>query len=494
MATHYAFDVVNIPIDASKIAGGVYSCLPIPLGLVPVICGALEPFSWPDAYSGSIPETIAAARLVETFIATVATLEECELVGPSCPACGGAGGLVISEELMSGVVTEVTVEDGVLYVWYGGCCVKSFPVDSLPQAAVAQPGETGEFTLPPSVPAWSSSACIKATKIVDVHLSIVDSLLDSAAADRTPWEMMASLKSDVPGIVFGVADTLTAYGYAVGVSFAGLASEAEAPDLYQTMRCRINPLLSDDDAGLTADEYDQVKSTIHSVASDAFPFLLYPINQPGLTGLHKHAIMAIGKNDARNITSYLNATGSEDCSCPGFEQITPDVTWNVNIVPGTVVGTLTYDRRFNAGQSAEFTYNGVVGGPFNKAQYALPLDLFGSTALTEITVCWEPLTPTDELLHNDWHEPAVGGCADLSHAQTGQFTTGNGMVEETQVSGGLVYKRVTYTLPTDAIAFDSFEMRACERDDDKTYNWNLHIVSVNDVPTGIKPQITGWTN
>jgi len=494
MADKSAFDVVKQPIDAANISGGVYSCLPIPLGLVPVICGALEPFIYPDAYSGKLPETVAAARLVETFVATVATLEKCDQVVPACPECGGAGGIVILEDEMGGVVTEVTVEDGVLYVWYGGCCVKSFAIDALPQAPINQPGEVGEFVLPPSVPAWSSSACVKATKIVDVHLNIVDSLLDSAAASRTPWEMMASLKSDVPGIVFGTADVLTAYGYAVGVDFAGLASEAEAPDLYQTMRCRIAALISDDEAGLTADEYSQVKSTVHSVASDAFPFLLYPVNQPGLVGLHKHAIMAIGKNDARTITSYLNATGSEDCSCPGAEGQVPDVTWAAHTSVTVVIGTYETVRRFNNGLSIQHEYV-TDGSAFCKLDIDTAFDLAGSTLVDEMTIAFEPVLPSDELLHYDWHEPAAGGCPDLTHAGTGQFSSGTGRVEETQVSGGMVYKRVTYVTQQGALAWGSGEIRACERNVNlKTYNWNMHIVSVNDVATGVKPQIGGWTN
>jgi hypothetical protein len=316
MADRSQFDVVFSPVEAGDLDTGPLLCIQVPLGMLKILVGALEPFIYPDAYYGTDAERVKSARQVETFLATMGIVPcptDTQVAIP-CPTCGG--GVVILEEDMGQVVTRVYVDDGVLYVEYGPCCIQTF--DFTTDLGFKLPGETEWKTvyLPPESAGFTYTGCAKALALADVFFGVVDQLTDDAADGQPPWAALSRMANRFPTINFGTADLLAAYAGALGVAIGGLITEVEDFEFRQALTCAYASILADDDVGVTASEWSSLKGIHNGVVNRTFSILTFPIGWVDMQRLLVFAFAAIGAGDAREITTSVQAGEDDDCSCP----------------------------------------------------------------------------------------------------------------------------------------------------------------------------------
>lgn len=236
-----------------------------------------------------------------------------------------AGIVIEGESNMGQVVTDVTVEDGYLKVWFGKCCVQSFPLTALqpggdvPTEDVPQPGDVDYPEYPET---WDAgTACSKATILADTLVAVVDELLDAAEVPETPTKALRLVKARVPGVNFGNLSIYTAYAAAGVVRAAGMASEAEDPQVLVDLYCKLAAAIAPGNQGVdTGAEYDDCTAAIKSVLGDHFNLYTYPTTFGSIQTLYVNAWLAIGKGDTQALTTNAFPTGAEDCDCDQYAQ------------------------------------------------------------------------------------------------------------------------------------------------------------------------------
>lgn len=394
MVDRPTFDVVYNPALARDFLEGDEICIRLPKSLLPVLAGALEPFTFPDAYRGSVQEQILASRQVETWLAQVLTNAGCEVTVVSSPGqCGGA--IVIeSEAEMGQVVTKVEVQDGVLYVEYGPCCIETYELGGGKILGFKQPPDDYTFPIPEYGPTWTYSACAKAHALVNVQRAAVDSLLDSAAKSELPFTAWANLRNNVPGVTFGQADVLNAYGYALGIVAQGLASETEEEAFYQTLVCQFAGIMDDNQQGATEQQYSDMKGALTAAANNYYPLTDIVVAYFGVRGIHQSVFSAIGANDVRSLTTAVPHDASLDCDCPnlgpGYNTVPDTAGWYFRRIPD-MSGTFEVDDAYwNGFAFTLHSEHDVFGLVFDHAQGA-PLTDFNpmdASTMSQDSVIW----------------------------------------------------------------------------------------------------------
>ena len=98
---------------------------------------------------------------------------DCAPDAPGCPQTGVQGGaLIMGDDDMGQVVTDVTIENGVLTVWFGPCCSRALSDFQAGSIASTLPDEPLK---PPGGDAPVYSACGKATAVVAAVWAVLDS-------------------------------------------------------------------------------------------------------------------------------------------------------------------------------------------------------------------------------------------------------------------------------------------------------------------------------
>jgi len=284
-----------------------------------------------DGDTGSITETQAIGReIFERFWPMTACDSE---------PCGGndeqaavltrilAGITIEGDGEMGQVVTDVQVVNGKLRIFFGHCCWEDLdlthatvsqaePATPDPDAAADLIDDAISWMWPPSGD-WSTTACTKATKLVEFMESAIDTILDGVSSFRSPGRVKDDIRNDWPGMDFAELNFLNAYAAALNVEGWGLSANAQADDVFAAHRCALEQEFEAGYAGITEAQYNAARRAVAAVASDKFDFLTYPTAFNSLQSLHRHVCDMLGSEDARKLTQYLNAESGEDCSCPG---------------------------------------------------------------------------------------------------------------------------------------------------------------------------------
>lgn len=237
----------------------------------------------------------------------------------------GCGLIVVEgDDDMGQVVTNVTVENGYLKVYFGPCCVQVYKLagdmtsEDLPDQGEDEGGDEW-----PEGTADAPTACDKAYSIMSVVFDIVDRCFDALPASGFPWDFIRAVQNAWPNIDFGTTRLMSVYAAGLAITETGLEGETEDATIQAEMLCRVSELFDDGQAGITDEQYDAIDNTILAVAQKWFNIGTYPLTFDPMVNIYMYAYWSIGENDTKNITKYLVATGA-DCSCPAGE---PEYDW-----------------------------------------------------------------------------------------------------------------------------------------------------------------------
>jgi len=231
--------------------------------------------------------------------------------------CGG-GIVILGGDDVGQVVTDVWVDVATnqLVVEYGPCCIKRY---YLPDVVGGETFGGADDELPdePDYPPLTAdyTRCAKASAIWGVWVEAVDIILDQAAGLQAPWAVEGILQAAFPSINFGSVSVLHAYTAAISVETQGYASETETEAWMKEVKCAWALIGEDDGAGWSSDQWDTALSFCSSIAAKHFTPVGFPTGFGDMQAVWFYTAQAIGKSDAKDITTRVVPTGAEDCDC-----------------------------------------------------------------------------------------------------------------------------------------------------------------------------------
>lgn len=233
--------------------------------------------------------------------------EECEDCAER--GCGGQGGEAESEdeEDMSNV-TWLSIEDGVLYMYFGPCCKQ--PVGTLADLQLGD--EVADDPLNPTDdPDMVYSACGKAYAIVEMIYAVMDVVWDNSLS--APWQWVGKVEDAIPGnndlddnqiiSAFLTADLLRGLQYTEGDVFD--------PNDKQQLLCAVEKLMADSSEGITRAQWDTMISQIGAIYGEV------------MNDFVRYCADAIGPSDMRDITKLAATDTTRDCRCPSEQADDP---------------------------------------------------------------------------------------------------------------------------------------------------------------------------
>lgn len=231
-------------------------------------------------------------------------LRDCEgepIPEPEFPITFGiaeGGGLVVEVGEMGQVVTDVTLEDGVLYVWFGPCCKKALGELRTPTGTGDNPWEPPDNGEPPTY-----SACGKAYAIVTYAKKLVDAIWD--ARDDAPWSMLGTITGRFPDVSFNKATLVQAILQAIAVDALYEVADVFDPSTLQEVQCKLYAMF-DDDASGEEDHYGDILSTFFSSFG------------PLIGTLYSLGLQATGDGDVADIIKMGAVDTAQSCECPEY--------------------------------------------------------------------------------------------------------------------------------------------------------------------------------
>jgi len=325
-----AFDAIGgrfaAPVDKGLV------CVSIPVSLIPHLLGALEPLRWPDVWGGEGEQVNRVTGEIENLFARLVTRARCDIVEcPDCPDCpddfgeaSGFGSLAsgvngVGEECdMGQVVTDVTVENGHIKVWFGPCCSKDLgSIGSL--VAASTPDDVSEPWEPTNPGQVGYSACSKAWGIVEAVYLIIQAAFD--ATSEFPWQQIDHIEDTVGYdldnnwlyLLLGNVNI----GAFIGKTYADVYNALEQ----QRIVARIVGMFADDAAGVPTDSmFEQIKG---SFKAEMYPLADY-------WQLFDQAINALGRHDMDTIAKLAALTSNKNCDAPAgnlFEGFGAGLDW-----------------------------------------------------------------------------------------------------------------------------------------------------------------------
>lgn len=305
MADRIPFDVVKHGVTALDIYGGDFVCVQIPERIIPYILGALENYTYPDAYLGDPLDGILTSRQVEHFLTELAVSKPCPTEKPPPIMPGdtiGGGAIIIAEDDMGQVVTDVTVEDGVLYVWFGPCCKKS--LGNI--AEIITPDDPTPDAPDPIAPVTIDVSCRKAFVITEFLKTVVELAVTGLNEIESGHvgDPARYIREAYPWISWDPLDLYAAFfSEAILDLISGLDGLTVSQwALYQCgLATNFKPTYV-----ISGDEWSFMKSSLHGIfdlVSDGFI----------------HAMIdAAGSGDISKIAATATTLTEEpDCECPG---------------------------------------------------------------------------------------------------------------------------------------------------------------------------------
>jgi hypothetical protein len=420
-----------------------------------------------DASTGSIKSAQAIA--FEIFARNL-PLNPCRV----CPGDGEqpsdgpseGGGVVIEEcDDMGQVVTDITIEGGVLYKWFGPCC--KIPVGTIPGNSVNIPDGDDNFPPPEEEPFYT---CRKAWYMADWLIQVAGKVY-TVSDDLIPLPTAVML--EFPQITFHIGYLINALQKAGDVD-ADEWQESDQEFYRQTLACRWVPLLENDTSGLTDDQWDAMRT----VAETAFG--------ADVGEMLEQTMLAIGQGDLSDLGLSGLYDDNVDCTCPpgaGGGDVA-GVVWTGSITINREDGTYTFLRRFNGGLSAEHRFVTEIGS-YKALDIDHLIDVELGTEVDDILIAFQPVLPSDELLHHAW---LSSGCAVIdTDSLHGELDAVDRTEQNITPSGGWLWYEEVWSSPKTALTWQSGESRSCPQNqtEAKTYQWIAHIARVNGVSTGV---------
>ena len=221
------------------------------------------------------------------------------------------GAMVVEDESMGQVVTEVRVEDGKLYVEYGPCCVYEFDIccpSGMPQPEDPNAPETPEAT------EWAS-ACDKAHTLVEAIKTAVSVILNGINDFNSPVQIASNVESAIPGIDVADIEFTAAWAAGLNVAAASYDDELMNSDYWQALKCAFAPAMTGGPGGVTPDLYAELRSIQKSIGQRYFTIGDYPVFS-SMQQLPYYAFASFGDKDVQKLTSYLSPVAGSDCRCP----------------------------------------------------------------------------------------------------------------------------------------------------------------------------------
>jgi hypothetical protein len=402
----------------------------------------------------------------------------CEGETPPEPSNGNGGGAVtrpyggggavcccMEDYDMGCCITKLTIEDGVLIAWYGECC----PVEIGYVTDIIPDVPDGDTQFPPEEEPPNN--CRKAAAAAALVMAVCDAYI--AEVDDIPPNI-GDVHSQFPTISFYWPDSWLALFAAADLDVADDWTPYR-DTIEVDLRCHWYQILADSAAAITDSEWDQMIDYALNGIGDL----------PGL--LIRRAMGAIGHGDVSNAALGGLYDTDVNCDCPpGQTGELADITWRSSVTVSREDGTYTFEGRFDGGLTGRHKFVTKEGGSFNALGFAHAIDIPASTEITEMTLRFTPLQPSDELLHNAWHDPGATDCDTLADAQTNEIEASDRTELTVEVHAGKVYHRERWSVGKTALDWNNAELRACPRDvENKTYEFEISIISVNDVLTGL---------
>lgn len=328
MVNRPSFSPISVAIPAFDLREGGDCCITVPSGSIALILGALNGFIYNDSWTGS-PEQINQTILqVETLIVDIMLCGECPTEnGKDCdcescavPSGGGGGGCGNCEDCMAGCVTDITIEDGIIYKWYGECC--KVAVGTL--TSVDVPGPIGDED-EADPPTWG---CNKAAGIAKelgaVILAGVTELIGTTPGSvvvAAPYQQ--AWLNAFPGIPWD-RDVLWVAMNWYSQREAVIDLEVTDIDFEQWLACGWKPYMLDT-SGLSLAEYQSMNgSQPAGFSRETYQFVGYILTAAGFA------------YSSRLAQSYYNEPGV--CACPSGP-IEASAIWFNGATQGPTGGT-----------------------------------------------------------------------------------------------------------------------------------------------------------
>lgn len=207
---------------------------------------------------------------------------------------------------MGQVVTNVTVENGHLKIWFGPCC--STDLGAIGElAAGSTPPELEEPWEPTNPGGITYSACAKAWGVVTAVYKVVELAFDSLS--EWPWKAIPFIEQSF-GYDLDNNWLLTLYGDVAAAALFGMTySDSFSPTEQQRIVCRVVTLFGDNADGVPTDiMFERIKDCFKAEMEFSPPFY-FP--------MYDQAINAIGRHDMDSIAKLSAvANAALNCGCP----------------------------------------------------------------------------------------------------------------------------------------------------------------------------------
>jgi len=239
----------------------------------------------------------------------------------------GAGSAYDGEEdnQMGQVVTDVTIVDGKLTVWFGPCCSKT--LDGFVTGPAGQ--DLGDDPLNPTHdPDFTYSACGKAWAIVDIVYKIIQAAWDEIDTLPDIFSIIPHIESfvgydlDNNHLIDLMSNVVASDGF--GYSAADFQDASDK----QRILCRLVSLFANDAAGVPDSAmFETIRSIFYSEVNSAMEFTA--------ATMFNSAVNALGRVDMDTAAKLGAGDATRDCDCGGgflLQETTPDANgWYLGV-------------------------------------------------------------------------------------------------------------------------------------------------------------------
>lgn len=387
---------------------------------------------------------------------------------PYAVGSGGCGDCDDCEDDYMPGITWLEWDDGDLYMYFGPCCRVLVEGEMNPGSSTPPDDPISD---PPETP--PSYACRRAWYMADTLIQVADKVVD-VGDDIIPWP--GAVMAAFPYIRFDVAYLTSALLKVGPVDVANDWQESDREYYRQVFACKFAPILNDDLNALTTTQWQAMLTVVGSAFGSEINLMLLD------------TIRAIGQGDLSDAGIAGAFDDTVDCECPpdtGGGDV-GDVVWSGSVTVTREDGTYTLLRRFNGGLSSEHEFITDTGN-FKAVTFNHALDISPGTELDDLLLAIEPVVPSNELLHTEWHT------ADCGHIDEDSL---HGKLSDTDLIGrtitytnGYVWLNESWSSPKTSLSWQTGEARSCpqEQTTNKIYRWYVHIARVNGVATGVVP-------
>jgi len=174
---------------------------------------------------------------------------------PPCPTCSGGSLVVIGDLEMGGVVTDVTLENGRLYVWFGKCCkVEVGAIDDLQTETTITDEEVEPPADEPVIDDIEWFACGKASHLVERLEDMGRAAWDNRS---TPYNVRNAILAANPGFSVSMTDITALWINMIGLMAIEGVTDADIfnSEFLSDWKCFANQLLEDDGGTFSATEF-----------------------------------------------------------------------------------------------------------------------------------------------------------------------------------------------------------------------------------------------